>query len=1166
MVRGSDWSERKKATVVLTVLGAVVVLVLSMLMPAIGAVHTAAGSSAGGGASAAQANSGSSAAPATSAAAPASVAVPTTRACPYGGPGPCTDNHAGTLNVYDDAPGGFNTADPQIAYDTLSFETILNVYERLIGYNGANNIQFLPGLATCVPGTPQCMTDYGQSLVVNGTGPLAGEPVYWTFVIDSQAHFYDPSTHTSWSVYPSDVMFSIARDLAFGDQPFTGRHPGWLLMQALLPYGNPAWDSGIHYVFNNTPGAILSQMLVNDSSYCPAAAMAHSNGCITFIANGGGVDWPFFLQLVADASGASVSPCGWFSNAAQAAGMPGWGSAAAHGDGPCLLPDGGNTTNNPAWTAYLAALNAPSDYGSGRFHAGADTSWDVFENASHASSAVDPNVRYSEVGSGPYYSGIVAHTSISYAVNPAYRQPSGCSGAGGLAVYVGYCLPAPGTYIPNVVVNYDPDDTLGISNYESGQADFAGIAATHTVTLLSLASAGELNVFETATISNFFNPIALYWNLHQYQTIFTGEPVPNVAQNFFSSLSARQFLATSYPYATVESNIRTVSGVQYTFNAGGPIPAGMSPYYPFNVSYTSLQGDPNFDPTHVGGAAWWYNQAHNVTNGPYYDPQIAACTTVHPCTFDLAGLEGDPSDDLAINDWIAAINDLTGGSGGSGGAIQPFTFDITFDQYNSLPSGAYSFPVIAYSGTGWAPDYPDPTDFLAPMAYPDGYFSGSQALSEQLGSNTTNDNTLACGHSAPSFADLAYWAHQANNFALGTFNNSCQGVAYSVANAWMQNAASLPVGAPRILDYNLVQQILNGLAFDVYNGQGNTVLSAAPWIASNSINNNVMIGGGGDQFWYQIRYASNSVSFNEAGLPAGTHWSVETNLVNSNYGPGGHVASGVNTTVAIPHKNPAKFSNGTVTITEVPNGTLNYTFDPAGYTVVGITGTGTPGAASSNVSARANQYMVQFEPNETFYFNETGLPNGTLWDVSLTPQVPGGPAAQHASTTGTSISFVGPKSGKYFVTISKPADYKGPKEAKFTVPGKTHTTKVKFTLITTTIKIKETGLKHGFMWGFNLTGPMGLIAVGPTTKSTFSEKLINGTYQVIGWGTPVQEFNFTVASPTKQTITFTYSALTHPPVPYAPLHLTPTRSAGLAQPANSWLVAAAPLGREVRLR
>ncbi len=94
---------------------------------------------------------------------------------------------------------------------------------------------------------------------------------------------------------------------------------------------------------------------------------------------------------------------------------------------PCKLPDGGTTTNNTAWDTYVANLR-PKDR-------------DTYQALDNAWPATNPGVQKKVVGSGPYYASVNWGLTYDLAGNPAYQQPSGCSGAAGLAKYTGYCDP-----------------------------------------------------------------------------------------------------------------------------------------------------------------------------------------------------------------------------------------------------------------------------------------------------------------------------------------------------------------------------------------------------------------------------------------------------------------------------------------------------------------------------------------------------------------------------------------------------------------------------------------------------------------------------------------------------------------------------------------------------
>ncbi|HTP53541.1 MAG TPA: hypothetical protein VML94_01060 [Thermoplasmata archaeon] len=1027
-------------------------------------------------------------------------------------PTPASSGHVkGTINIYEVAPNGANTMDPSVAYDTVSYEPIINVYQTLINYNGSSTATYVPTLATCVPGTPQCTTDYGSSLIVNNT---AGQPTYWTFVIDPAAHFYDPATKKSWPVYPTDVMFSLARTMGFADLPYLGKENGWIIAQSLLPYGNAAWDKGYHSPLNNTPGEILGSMLINDTAYCPAAALvAGQNGCITFNASGGGTDWPYFLQLVADNLGSSIEPCGWFT--AQSAGVPGWtGSKAAAGDGPCSVPQLGHSqsTSSAAWADYLANLTSSSN------HVAATnmTSWDGFEETAFAFPANQPKVQWNMVGSGPYYAGVVEGVGYELRVNPGYVQPSGCSGAGGLAVYTGYCDPRAGGYIANVNVYWEPDDSFGISEYRAGAADLAAIETTHTTSLLQLHAAGDLNYLSFPTISSFFTPVNLYWSSTEYAQNFGSEPTPNIPNDFFTNLALREFYVHAYPYATVENTVNTVDGIQYEFNAGGPIPYGMGNYYPTNVSFPS--GDPETNPSVVGGAAWWWAQANNASS-PYYDPQLSACSSGTPCTFPIAGLQGDPGGDQSIADWIAEIETLTGG------ALQPFggaTFDLTFDQFLDVAfTSAYQNPLISETGSGWAPDYPDPTDYIVPMSSPDATYTAADAFSQQLqtGQATVANNTT-CGHNGTTFQNLSYWASAAQtaNLTSGLLNATCQGVAYSVAVGQMAVAAGLPVGPNRTLDYNLIEQILNDEAMYVWDGQANEVLSAAPWIELSSLNQNPMIGGGGDQIWYQLKYAfSSAVTFSETGLPSGTPWSVTLGPTTETSSTSSIVFSGI--------------ANGTYAYTTafVPG----YAGTPANGTLV-ISGARTQDIAFTAFSGAT--FAVQF--------NETGLVSSTAWGVIVT-----GVGTIGSTDANVTVSL---PSAAYTYAPSVVAGYTNSSAGTFTVATAAQFVDVTYT--SSTLKI--------FAVNFTANG----LTAGQSWSATISSKnggnyTVTSTATVISFSEFAGKYTATFTAPTGfnallPTTAFTLSGNLTTVVPFAPAPKASTPSSSYLSPLAKELIIA----------
>jgi peptide/nickel transport system substrate-binding protein len=713
------------------------------------------------------------------------------------------DPHPGTIVSYELAPGGAHTEDPAIAYDTVSAEAVENVYQTLIAYNGTaaspSASSFIPVIATCVPGSAQCASLYNGN---NLTAPYQNGTDY-TFVVSSAPQFYDPQTGVNWGVYPSDVAFSVARTLGFSTLPCVSCNNGWILAQSLLSHGNVTWDT-IHGSYNNTPQRILNSMVVNGTE-CPAAATTNDHGCITFHVDGEGHGWPYFLELIADPLGGSIVPCGWFSSHDQGAGIPYWssGNSSGAGDHPCQMPGNGSYG--------LPANQIPA------------TGWDQWETiGSGELGRYDGKVQYSMVGSGPYYlSQYIIGVSYSMTANPAYAPNPDCTWS--------TCYPPVGSYAKTIEVTWETDATQGEQALASGVADFAGVPTTDISLLLQLISEGKVNAVQAPTLSIGFQAFTLNFNLQGAQKLTTN-PV-TVRTDFFSYLGMRQFFVHSYPYATVQNTIETKNGIQFSFPEGGAIPAYMANYYPQNITWPT--GDPCTSSTDPTCATYWWDQMHSPTS-PYYDPEVAACSSTSPCILPLVGDTGNPTGDVINTLWGNEVNQLTGG------AIQiPYT-DIPFPQkiVYSTSSGPGQNPMPFYD-LGWAPDYPDPTDYVQPLYLANSTYTYSDSVAQSL-------ETTAFGTGCPQpFTNFAYYANTA-------FPQSCQGVAYKALLYALGQAQYASAGAGRVLTYNFAEKIANQLALYLYTGQSNAFIAGSAWININSANLNPMLGTGGvvPYFWY----------------------------------------------------------------------------------------------------------------------------------------------------------------------------------------------------------------------------------------------------------------------------------------------------------------------------
>jgi PKD domain-containing protein len=729
-----------------------------------------------------------------------------------GGTGSAVSPHKGLISVYRLAPGGAQSVDPAIDYETVGGEIMGNVYQQLIAYNGSQTgptyVSFVPELATCVPGSPQCTSQFGSNLVQGDN---------YTFVLDAAARFYDPNTKASWGVYPTDVLFSVARTLSFANLPSYGNNNGWILEQSLLPLGSKSWDGGIHAARNNTPGNIYNHVILNGSQ-CPAAAMTNPayHGCVTFWADGAGQSWPFFLELLADNQGASIVPCGWFSAAPQSAGIPDWtfGNVTGSGDHPCPAPGAAGYGVTPATIASHP------------------TAWDAYQVAG-ANVPYWGNVQWAMAGTGPYYlASLQPGTSYELKANPAYVAPTFCHGSG--------CQPAPGQYTPTVSVVWETSQTPGEQAYASGVADFASIPSTDTALMLSLIAQGKITAVTVPSLAIDFFPFNLLFNAPSAEK-YTSNPI-TVPQDFFSYLAVRQLFARAYPYATIQQTLNTIDGIQTGFNYGGAIPQFMANYYPSNVSFPNA--DPCADTTNSACPSYWWAQARSPSS-VYYDPELTGCSPSSPCEVPMFGETGAPTLDARMALWAASIGSITGG------AVKADTLDINFVDLilnTFYPPGGNPMPFFRL---GWAPDYPDPTDYVTPMYLPDSTYTAPDAVAEQLGLGVTNAfNASSCATSVGPYTDFGAWVKLAQS--TGGIPNDCQGSAYS-AMTYLEGLAAVQAPGPqRVLMYNEVEQIANALSLYTYTFQNTYVYTVASWINGSSLNSNVTIGGGEEQTWYSM--------------------------------------------------------------------------------------------------------------------------------------------------------------------------------------------------------------------------------------------------------------------------------------------------------------------------
>jgi hypothetical protein len=216
----------------------------------------------------------------------------------------------------------------------------------------------------------------------------------------------------------------------------------------------------------------------------------------------------------------------------------------------------------------------------------------------------------------------------------------------------------------------------------------------------------------------------------------------------------------------------------------------------------------------------------------------------------------------------------------------------------------------------------------------------------------------------------------------------------------------------------------------------------------------------------EVTYA---VTFTEAGLPSGTHWSV--------------------TLCGTQHTSTTNI----ITFTE-PNGTYPYTItDISGSHQTTLPYTGEVTVAGAAVTEPT---LVFTQMTYSVTFTESGLPSGTEWWVNLTN-------GQAFNSTTNSVPTSEPNGTYTYMVATTDKSYQSAGGA-FMVNGAPVGESVMFSLAMYTVTFTETGLPNGTTWYVNGTAWGSLSAtVAGILGSSVSANLTNGTY------------SFTVASANK---------------------------------------------------
>jgi len=532
-------------------------------------------------------------------------------------------------------PGGPRTLDPAIAYDTVSYEVLYEIYQPLIYYNGTSLTEFHPVVAKQVP------------TVANGL--VTSNYLNWTFYINSSATFSNGDHATAYDVYES-----MLRTLLFANDPGT---PGWIVAHALLPaptiYGpfnlSFYW---IHHAitWNNTTNSVTFHLLPSVPTWLPNTTAMYagvSYGVLNQsykVQNFGAA--AYFLQLLAGPVCSYVMDYNWLKANNHTAPQP-------------TLPQN-NSASYAAFEAY-----------------GVEGSFNTF-------------LEYNTMGSGPYQLSLYeAAQLVVLTVNPYYNQTSSQ-------------LPARSSLIPKVELEYLTNEATAQEDLASGTAQFASGAYPPDATpeAMALIHKGIIASVTAAEMSVFFWAFNMNINVTGAKSY---DSSINIWPGFFDNLSIRKAFSYAFNYSYYINVAEYSSGIYFMSQLTGILPQGIQ-YYPQGIQNYAI----NYNLTL---ARFYFNQS-GYNNGTWNFPAFNS--------------QGQPPQDEMYSIWENALSVM------SGGKIQMQTVDIPFAytvEYTTVGPGQNIMPIYFL---GWIDDYPNPTDFVAPMlqeygiyTYPDGLFYNS---------------------------------------------------------------------------------------------------------------------------------------------------------------------------------------------------------------------------------------------------------------------------------------------------------------------------------------------------------------------------------------------------------------------------------------------------------
>ena len=304
-------------------------------------------------------------------------------------------------------------------------------------------------------------------------------------------------------------------------------------------------------------------------------------------------------------------------------------------------------------------------------------------------------MQFQPVGSGPYMiENYLPGQSIELIPNPHY------TGVPGIA-------PVNKTVVIDWVKNAD----TGLLMFQDGQADsISFLPNSDFTTIQGMQSQGTANIYNFASFEEWYYT----FNANISKSIEASQFGPgfNEPSNYFADVPTRLMFVDAFPYADYLNNL--LGNKKYGANFGlgyqGIIPPGMI-YAP--------------DPSLLGGLPQqnFKDAKGNFSISAWHDQKITVPIIVYVA---------DPLNLAAAEEWASALSQVSGGNI----TAKPIQIPIEQQIADLVPANA-----MGVYWDNWAPDYPDPSDYVFGMYANNGDYAPANnwGMFSTLAPNTPGD-------------------------------------------------------------------------------------------------------------------------------------------------------------------------------------------------------------------------------------------------------------------------------------------------------------------------------------------------------------------------------------------------------------------------------------------